>query len=206
MGEYYFPCVLKSHKKTAPNKGKVISYIYAHKFDNGLKQMEFGYIGNDVMNALEALIVKEGNMFVGKYAGYPIVLAGDYDDPEPYKMNGQKRNLYDLADEYGTEINPQWLKNNGIEPLRYPNHYRYIINETKGVYFDTNRIKADKYGYKIHPIAILCAGDKPKGGGCYYGKNMRMFGSWKRNVVVVSNDKPDEKIYREVYYDFKEDY
>ena len=76
MGEYYVPCILSSHKKTAPNKEKVIGWIYAHEFNNGLKQMEFGYIGNSVMNTLEALINKEN----GKYAGYPIVIAGDYDD------------------------------------------------------------------------------------------------------------------------------
>ena len=201
MGEYYVPCILSSHKKTAPNKEKVIGWIYAHEFNNGLKQMEFGYIGNSVMNTLEALINKEN----GKYAGYPIVIAGDYDDPEPYKYNGEKVNLYDLAEEIGTRFSLQWLKDNNVEVKKYPNHYRYIINDTKGVFIDTDRIKADEWGYKIHPLAILCAGDEPRGGGCYHGKYMRMFGSWARNVIVVSDERPNETMYREVFYQFRED-
>lgn len=201
MGEYYAPCILRSHKKTAPNRNKVIGWIYCHEFNNGLKQMEFGYLGNKVMNTLEALINKE----CGKYAGYPIVIAGDYDDVEPYKYNGEKINLYDLSEKVGTKFSPKWLKDNNIKVDSYPKHCRYIINETKRVFIDTKRIKADDYGWKIHPIAILCAGDKPKGGGCYYGKNQRMFGSWARNIVVVSNEKPDKDKYKEVFYTFKED-
>lgn len=31
-----------------------------------------------------------------------------------------------------------------------------------------------------------------------------MIGAWKRNVVVTSDNRPDEKEYREVFYNFYE--
>lgn len=194
MGEYYKPCVLTSHKRTAPNKTKVKAYIHCHDFDTGLKLLEFGYIGTHVMNIFETLINEDN----GPYAGLPVVVAGDYDNDEPYKLNGEKWNVYSLASEFGERISPEFVQTNNINPK----HYRYLINRTKGVYIDTNRVKADRWGWKIHPLVILCADDEPKGGGSYWGKNQRMMRSWRRNVVVTSDNKPEN--YREVFYDFKE--
>ena len=194
MGQYYHLVILNDHKKTYPNKKKVNSWLYSHEFDNGSKLMEFSYIDNHFVGTFEELINKEH----GKFAGYPVICAGDYADDEPYKLNGEKMNIYSLCDDYGKEIKK--------DDAPKPKHYRYIINETKGLFFDTDRVKEDKDGYKIHPLPLLIADGNGRGGGDYEGKNERMIGSWKRNVVVTSDNRPDEAKYREVFYNFRETY
>lgn len=198
MGEYYKPCILSSKSKTAANKTKVIAYVSPWDFGNGCKQMEFGYINNSVMNALESLICREN----GIYANLPIALAGDYDNNEPYTFMKNTVNLYDLCNDELTDaksINEDWLRHRNI----HTKHYRYIINEDKMEFIDTNKIKGDKYGYKIHPIAILCCNDVAKGCGCYRGLNEDKVGLWARDVVVVSDERPTHE-YKEVFYEFEE--
>jgi hypothetical protein len=57
----------------------------------------------------------------------------------------------------------------------------------------------------MHPLTLLCSdgcnGGESRGGGDYHHKH-RMIGAWRRNVVVTSDNRPDEKEYREVYYKF----
>jgi len=195
MGEYYKCVILNSRKRNVSNTKKILATIKPWDFDNGAKLMEWGYINNDVTKALEALINRETGVFAGK----PIVIAGDYDDDEPNTFKGEKVNLYFLSDKVGEKITENWLKLNKVEPK----HYRYIINETKGVYIDTYRVEKDDWGCRIHPLPILCCDDEAKGLGSYNGKNQRMMGSWRRNVVTVSDNKPDGM--REVFYRFRED-
>ena len=125
-------------------------------------------------------------------AGLPIIWAGDYADDEPYTLNGNKVTIYSLTDDVKS------IK--GITPK----HYRYVINEDKKQFIDTNKIKADNYGYKIHPLPLLCADGNGRGNGDFYGKNSKRVGSWKRNVVVVSDIRPDES-YKEITINFVEE-
>jgi hypothetical protein len=198
MGQYYKLVILNSRKKSYPNKKKVAAYLTSWDYDNGAKLMEFSWIGNNFVGTLESLINKEN----GKYAYYPIIVAGDYADEEPYSLNGEKLNLYDIATDYGTKIGPQ--------DAPEPKHYRYIINEDKKVFIDCERVKisdtytndkGEVYEYRVHPLPILCCDGCGRGNGDYRG-NHREIGAWKRNVVVVSDHRPDENEYREVFYNF----
>ena len=189
MGQYFHGVILNSHKKNYPNKEKVAAWVSPYDFDNGAKLMEHSYINNNYVGAFETLINKEN----GIYAGLPIIWAGDYADAEPYTLNGKRHDIYSLAYEYATKLV-------NIEPK----HYRYLINEDKKQFIDTNKIKADNYGYKIHPLPLLCADGNGRGGGDYYGRNMKRVGSWKRNVVVVSDIRPDES-YKEITINFVEE-
>lgn len=203
MGQYFRICFLNSKKKSYPNKKKVAAYLRPWDYGQGAKLMEFSWIGNELVGRLEALINKES----GKYAGYPVIIAGDYADEEPYPLNGEKWTIYQLAAEFGHRIEP--------EEAPEPKHYRYIINEDKKVFMDCNRVKisqvteweGEKEIWKVHPLTILCSdgcnGGMPRGGGDYYNKH-RMVGSWRRNVVVTSDNRPDENEYREVFYNFYE--
>lgn len=190
MGQYYHLAVLNDHKKNYPNKKKVNSYLYSHDFDNGMKLMEFSWIGNEYVGVFEELINKEH----GKFAGYPIICAGDYADND----NGTDYNVFGLCDEFGVRIKPK--------DAPKPHHYRYIINEDKHLFFDTDRVKGDSEGWKINPLTLLIADGNGRGGGDYHGTNQRMVGAWRRNVVVTSDIKPNTDEYREVFYNFKEIY
>lgn len=201
MGQYYKICILNSNKKNYPNKKKVNSYLTSWDYGNGAKLTEFSWIGNYFVGTLEELINKEH----GKFAGYPIIVAGDYADEEPYTLNGKKCNIYDLCENYGKKMSPQ--------DAPEPHHYRYIINEDKKVFFDCERAYKQKQKYmdgtveewQMHPLTLLCSdgcnGGEARGGGDYNYRH-RMIGAWRRNVVVTSDNRPDEKEYREIYYKF----
>lgn len=193
MGQYYRLSVLNSHKKNYPNGDKVNTYIVSYDYNNGAKLMEFSYIGNMYVNALEHLI----NDVDGELSGLPVVCCGDYADEEPYPFKGEKVNLFHLARMTRATLSKKENK------YKY---YRYVVNETKGVFIDLDKVKKDKYGYRIHPLPLLIAEGNGRGGGDYWGKNERRIGSWARNVVVVSNERPDEDMYREVVINFEDKY
>ena len=203
MCQYYRLVLLNSKKKSYPNKKKVAAYLSAWDYDNGAKLTEFSWLGNRFVGTFEALINKENGM----YAGYPVIVAGDYADEEPYTLDGEKWNIYHLASEFGHKIEPSEAPK--------PKHYRYVINEDKKVFIDCERMRVcgvyeDEDGrteYKMHPLTILCSdgcnGGFARGGGDYHNKH-RMVGAWRRNVVVTSDNRPNEDEYREVFYDFYE--
>lgn len=209
MGQYYKLVVLYNKRKNCKNEDKVACALSSYDYGNGAKLMEFSYINNKFVSALEELINQEH----GKYAGLPVVCCGDYADEECYKLNansirymggnsedircdvGTKPTLYTLASYY-IDNHKGGEKVNG-------NHYRYIINLDKNIFIDTEKIKKDTYGYRIHPLPLLVSEGNGRGGGDYHGKCMRYVGTWARNRVVVSNNKPDES-FKERIYNFKE--
>ena len=192
MGQYYRLSVLNSPKKTSSNVDKVIATMSPYDYFNGAKLMEFSYIGNAYVGAFETLINKEN----GKYAGLPVVCAGDYADNEPYTWKKKYVNIYELSEQ----------SKNKLKTIK-PNSYRYIINETKGLFFDTDKVRGDgsKYNLRINPLPLLISEGNGRGGGDYHGNGMEYVGAWARNVVVTSDNRPDEKEYKEFFVDFFEE-
>ena len=203
MGQYYKLVVLNTHKKSAKNAEKIKAYMMSWDFDQGAKLMEFSWIGNHFVEYLESLINKENGLF----AGYPVVVAGDYADEEPNTYKKEKLNIYQLCEEFGEKLTPEWFAKNNIEHK----HYRYVINEDKKVFIDTQRMKScgttewqgGKINWQVNPLTLLLADGNGRGGGDYH-KEHREVGAWRRNVVVTSDNRPDEKEYREVFYNFYE--
>jgi hypothetical protein len=189
MGQYYRFCILNSKNKSYPNGKKVKAYLNPLDYNQGMKLMEFSWVGNSFIGICEELINKEH----GKYAGYPVIFAGDYADEESKTLNGEKFNIYGLAKKFGERITP--------EEAPESRHYRYVINEDKKVFIDCERMKPCLYGCRIHPLTILCCDGCGRGGGDLYQEH-REIGAWKRNIVVVSDERPDEGEYREVFYNF----
>lgn len=184
----YKGIILNSNKKTYPNKNKVSAVVNPNDYNDGAKLMEHSYLGNRTLCAFEELINKER----GKYAGNSIIWAGSQSNNEPYSLDKQKVNIYTISNKYGTKIS-------GLEG----NHYRYIINEDKKLYIDTDRIEPDEYGFRIHPLPLLCADVDLSKTNDYKGLNGAQIGKWKRNVVVVSDNKPSDE-YKEINILFKE--
>lgn len=205
MGQYFRFVALNSHKKNYPNKDKVKATMCTWYFDSGAKLMEFSYIGNKFVGTIENLINIDNEN--GRLAGSPILFAGDYANEEPYTLNGKKVTMYELAKNSRLDITP--------ETAPEPRHYRYLINKTKKVFFDMNRVKVcdtteyegETIEWRIHPLPLLCndgcIGGIPLGGGDYSNKH-REVGAWRRNVVVTSDNRPDDNEYREVFYNFYE--
>ena len=191
MGQYYKIVRLASKKKNYPNKEKAVEYLSPYDYDNGAKLMEFSWKNNNFVGALENLINKEN----GAWAGSHIIVAGDYADEEPYTLNGERWNIYNLACEYATKLV-------NIEPK----HYRYLINEDKKQFFDVEKCKANKNGWTIHPLTLLLADGNSRGMGDYMSKNSRRVGCWKRNIVVTSDNRPNENEYKEIFIDWVEEW
>lgn len=83
MGQYYY--VVNLDKK---------EYLHPHKFDEGMKLMEFGCNRQGTLMAL-AVLLADGNgrgggdlgsnsPVVGSWAGDRIVISGDYADPQKF--------------------------------------------------------------------------------------------------------------------------
>ena len=85
MGQYFHPVNLDKKE-----------YLHPHKFDDGLKLLEFGCSADGTMTALAILLRRssEGgggdihtqSDLIGSWAGDRIVIIGDYDDSGLYQM------------------------------------------------------------------------------------------------------------------------
>ena len=186
MGQYYKLMTLKTRLKEAKNtqNEKIDKWFYAHEFDNGLKLMEFSYVGNNLVNAFCSTLVEEPKI---------VVCGGDYADPDRKR---QKRNLYYLATDK-TKVNP-------VDYIDVCNKtYQYIINEDTKQFVDVNKAKRDKWGMKVHPLPLLIAEGNGRGGGDYSTNcpDIDKVGIWARNLIRVSDEKPS-KDYKELKVKF----
>ena len=188
MGQYYKLMTLKTRSKEVKNTQdeKIDTWFYSHEFDNGLKLMEFSYVGNNLVNAFCSTLVEEPKI---------VVCCGDYADPD---RKGQKRNLYDLATDK-TKANPDDFTDVCKKT------YQYIINEDTKQFVDVNKAKRDKWGMRIHPLPLLIAEGNGRGGGDYSNRcsDIGKVGLWARNLIRVSDEKP-AKDYKELKVSFKE--
>lgn len=196
MGQYYCFAALDSHNK-------IKAFAFPTQYNQGLKLMEFSYIGNNFMGVVESLINIDNDE--GRFAHSNIVFGGDYADKEGNAEEG--KNICQLCksgDIDSIMIDPKNAPK--------PRHYRYLINETKKVFFDMDRVKRfsyyDYWGGKkcfasIHPLSILCCEGNGRGNGDFNGHHKKV-GAWSRDVVVTSDNMPNTEIYSEVFYHFKE--
>ena len=83
MGQYYFPIILSEN-------GKIIAWMDAHEYANGLKLMEHSFVGNNFVCTFEFELTP-----LGKYHRSRVVWAGDYADQEEVGEN-----LYHLCGEH----------------------------------------------------------------------------------------------------------
>jgi hypothetical protein len=162
MGQYYFACILDSAGKN------VILCLSPHDYAQGAKIMNHAYLDNYFMQVVEYALSPTSKYYMSR-----IVWAGDYADPEP----GTVENLYAM-------------NNGNSEPLDPSDaEYRYIINHSKNLYIDKNKITDLN---KIHPLPILVSEGNGRGGGDYYRNNSKLSGSWARDIISVDNKTPPE--------------
>jgi len=175
MGQYYYPIILSAD-------GKIVVWMCAHNYRNGLKLTEHSYLGNNFVSTFEYGLSPDGPHHKSR-----VVWAGDYADADP----NQENNLYRMCDEYNM-INPQ-EKDTTI--------YRYIINHSKKQFVDKMASKAEEEGMKYHPLPLLTCEGNGRGGGDYRGDSP-LIGSWARDVISVEVEAPAD--YKELMFDLLE--
>jgi hypothetical protein len=94
MGQYYK--VANLDKK---------QYLHPHKFDDGLKLMEFGYSSGGTMAALAILLavgngrgggdLKSTHSLIGSWAGDRIAIVGDYVDKGEFEVTWEDMEDWD---------------------------------------------------------------------------------------------------------------
>ena len=160
---------------------------------NGAKLTEHSYIGNKFVQALEYLISPEGMFYMSR-----IVWAGDYAESE----ENEPKNLYLLTIENSTFQVP---------PPHDTTCYRYILNHTKQMYVDKERVvnnsnmkSSNTYSQiDFHPLPLLVSEGNGYGGGDYRGNNVELCGTWSRDVISVEKDIPQD--YTELICNFYEE-
>ena len=146
--------------------------------------MEFAWIGNDYIRAIEAILSPGGLWY-----GDTVWFEGDYNDPDP-EVNTEE-NLYHLAYNSWECVS--------VEPL--DNHKRFVINATKQQYID---LEAEEQSlsnddeesdsdsrFVIHPLPILLACSSEGGGGDYKGTNEDLVGLWVGDRVYTDDVIPE---------------
>ena len=173
MGQYYKFIILDKDNKS------IVIYLNPHDFGRGAKLMENAYLSNPMIYTIEFLLSQNCIDFYKSY----VVFAGDYAEPEKDK----EENLYTLTD---------WHKSFEVK-FENPN-LNYIVNHTKKLYVDKTKLDNE-----IHPLLILISEGNERGGGDYDGYNVKLAGTWARNLISMESVKPDD--YNELICNF-EDY
>ena len=143
--------------------------------------MEHSYIKNPFVSAVESLIWNKPER---------VVWAGDYAD----LCKQRKTNIYDRCRD-GNQVKPNVMVST--------KESRFIINHSKGLYVDKNKVPKDKsnFGWKLHPLPLLTCEGNGRGGGDFRGRS-GLIGTWARDVISVSATKP--KDLKELIFDVTE--
>lgn len=194
--------------------------IYSHAFGSGLKLMESAYVQNEYIEAATHLLA-------GPWKGDRVLYCGDYAWGDPSGSAGERlhelaeRDPYEFADEC-EDISTRFAACEGKTRLesfetadgRYgfksvplegtfeikPEHYRYVVNETKGVFVDREQapvawVWAERGDFdivRIDPMPLFMAIGNGLGGGDYWGPNENQVGSWAGDSIVPTNERPGE--------------
>jgi hypothetical protein len=154
MGQYYYTIILDA-------EGKIVAWMNAYAYNQGVKLMEHSYLTSRYVNAVEFSLSPEG-----AYHKTRVVWAGDYADEEP----GQAKNLNSLCDENNSKL----VRPDVISATKY----RYIVNHTKKQYVDKSKVR------NLHPLPLLTAEGNGRGGGDLEDAPA-FVGSWARDVISV---------------------
>jgi hypothetical protein len=173
MGQYFHPIVLDA-------EGKIVVWMNAHMYNNGLKLMEHSFLGNNFVCTFEYGLGPDGAHYKSR-----VVWAGDYAAAEP----GAETNLHQQCTEYSL-ITPK---------EKITSQYRYVVNHTKRQFVDKTKIPS-KDGYTLHPLPLLTAEGHTN---AEYRGRSRLLGTWSRNVLSVERLPPSD--YDEIQFDLVEE-
>ncbi|WP_280248265.1 hypothetical protein [Nocardia abscessus] len=164
MGQYYKAILLTD------DTNEIICYLTAWDYDNFVKLTEHSWIGNEYVEAVEALLAQPTR----------VVWAGDSAPKEP----GTALNLFMKANSA-----PKAQK---TKPLPVGG---YVVNHDKRLYVDKSTVKPNSHGFRLHPLPILTAEGNGRGGGDLFpgntSGNYELVGTWARDRISVSHTPPE---------------
>lgn len=207
MGQYYRIANLDKRETLDP-----------FKFGSALKLTESCYVGNDYVDAITYLLAND-------WHGDRVLFCGDYawDEEVGFSAAGRLRALAesdpyeaakgfldrsgDFASARGNEVYRE------VEPGRYgkvpivgtfhidAGHYRYVADETAGVFYDREKApvafvgewEGEPYITRTDPLTIFMAIGNGLGGGDYHGGNavnVGLVGSWAGHIITASDVPP----------------
>ena len=207
MGQYYI--AINVDKK---------EYIHPHRYDNGLKLMEWSYIGNHFANALL-------NLIAHRWKGDRVYVVGDYADlsdesevwyPELENLT-EELGLHDgdyknFPDDYSlytyAQAHYKHLPKSKVGHKKLAG--RYIYNTLDKTYIDLQHVPVfhyDGWKWRVSPWSLLLAMGNGRGGGDYRDHNKNKVGQWageSQYLEITSEPRPDHDQYIEWRPDFAE--
>ena len=198
-------------------------YLSPHSFNCGAKLMESCYVGNDFVNALTALLTGswygDRVMYIGDYA-WNEVMNGRCSCSGAGVLQRIKAIRGLTADPYATSDSWHDAAEDSIagQPIRSVicewdvisrytelagseardgnpncNVLRYVVNETRGVFYDRNKLETRQGCHLIQdPLLIFLAIGNGLGGGDYRSADAReQVGSWACQTISASNERPE---------------
>lgn len=201
MGQYYI----------AVNVDKK-EFIHPHQYDNGLKLMEWSYIGNKFSTALL-------NLIAHRWKGDRVYVVGDYADlsdehevwyEELKKLteeldlhDGDYKNYPDSYSLYKYALHFKHLPASKVGHKKLPG--RYIYNTADKVYIDLQHVpvfhtEPDGWKWQVCPWSLLLAMGNGRGSGDYRGVRESAVGLWvgdSQYLEVTCKPRPDHDQYIE---------
>lgn len=207
MGQYYRIANLDKRETLDP-----------FKFGSALKLTESCYVGNDYVDAITYLLAND-------WHGDRVLLCGDYAWDEEVGFSAAGR-LRELAESDPFEAAGEFLDRSGdfasvrgnevyreVAPNRYgkvpvdgtfhidAGHYRYVADETAGVFYDREKApvafigewEGEPYITRTDPLTLFMAIGNGLGSGDYHGEdavNVGLVGSWAGHVITASDVPP----------------
>lgn len=220
MGQYFHPVILAENKKT------VLSWMYSHEYNDGLKLMEHSYLENEFVGAFESLLVSNPQH---------VVWAGDYADPEYTEKQTRLETEYEFKKRQeknvGKHLRPKKVTENvdvtiyslcddssKVNPKAGKVKERYIVNHDKKQFIDKKKVPVtdvyhDKetgknWTFKIHPLPLMTCEGNDRGGGDFHVNPDKeqgctsLIGTWARDLISVESEVPEG--YTEIIFNLTE--
>ena len=206
MGQYYRIANLDKRETLDP-----------FKFGSALKLTESCYVGDDYVDAITYLLAND-------WHGDRVLLCGDYAwseeggsaagrlrvlaESDPFEASeGFLDRSGDFASVRGNEVYREIAPNlYGKVPVDGTfhidaGHYRYVADETAGVFYDREKApvvfvgewEGEPYITRTDPLTLFMAIGNGLGGGDYIGEdavNVGLVGSWAGHVITASDVPP----------------
>ena len=157
--------------------------------DGGMKLTESCYVGNAYVDAITYLMTND-------WHGDTVLFCGDY--AWDYRGSADKT-LRELADEDPYRAADAFADRSG-DFASACDHYRYVVDETLGVYYDREKAPVAWVGWwkdepiitRTDPLTVFMAVGNGLGGGDYGDDypNVSQVGSWAGHVVSGTNEPP----------------
>ena len=209
MGQYYV--IANMSKK---------EFLHPHRYDNGMKLMEFSYQRNPLINTVLNLLKNE-------WKGNRVYVIGDYADLKIYNQEDYcwHDTLADLVKEFGVhdgdyEKHPDTYSMQAV--IEHTFHHvnetderaasttaRYLYNHATKQVIDLATCKEDEWGYTVAPISLLLAMGNERGGGDYHKSRpgFEYVGAWvstSRYIEVTDEPLPGCESYEKFNPGFME--